>query len=82
MEALDNVCEFGLPLLGVPGDVYHGLRVTATFGNDRLWTLHCGFVLPESFTQGTSPPRAGWIVRGLKMGDVAAGNTFEVPYSG
>lgn len=63
-----------------PGDIEEGLRAASAIGDDRLQRQSRGFVVPESFTHGTSEQRARWFVRGLKTGDIEQGDTFAIPY--
>jgi predicted metalloprotease len=37
-----------------------------------------GYVVPESFTHGTSEQRMQWFQKGLKTGDLREGDTFGV----
>ncbi len=62
------------------GDVEEALRAAAAIGDDRLQQQSRGYVVPESFTHGTSEQRSRWLVLGLKTGDMSAGDTFEPPY--
>ena len=50
----------------------------SAIGDDRLQMEARGYVVPESFTHGTSEQRVHWFAKGLKTGDVSQGNTFEV----
>lgn len=63
-----------------PGDVEEALRAASAIGDDRLQMQSRGFVVPESFTHGTSQQRARWFLKGLKTGDMSQGNTFDIPY--
>jgi predicted metalloprotease len=63
------------------GDVQEALNAASAIGDDRLQMKSRGFVVPESFTHGTSQQRARWFLRGLKTGDVAEGDTFGIPYA-
>ncbi|TWU05293.1 putative neutral zinc metallopeptidase [Symmachiella macrocystis] len=63
------------------GDVEEALRAATAIGDDRLQKQSRGYVVPESFTHGTSEQRARWFVRGLKGGNVNDGDTFSIPYS-
>jgi len=63
-----------------PGDVEEALQAATAIGDDRLQMKSRGFVVPESFTHGTSQQRARWFLRGLKTGDVSQGDTFGIPY--
>jgi predicted metalloprotease len=62
------------------GDIEEALRAAAAIGDDRLQRKSRGYVVPESFTHGTSEQRARWFTRGLKTGDMSQGDTFAVPY--
>ena len=52
----------------------------AAVGDDRLQKQARGYVVPDSFTHGTSEQRARWFRRGLETGDLRQGDTFNVPY--
>ena len=60
------------------GDVEEGLRAAAAIGDDRLQMRGKGFVVPDSFTHGTSAQRVRWFRKGLETGDMNQGNTFAV----
>jgi len=55
-----------------PGDAEEGLRAAAAIGDDRLQQQTQGYVVPESFTHGSSEDRMRWLRRGLDSGDVEA----------
>ncbi len=59
------------------GDVEEALRAANAIGDDNLQRQAQGYVVPESFTHGTSEQRMRWFKRGLETGDVNQGNTFE-----
>jgi uncharacterized protein len=59
------------------GDIDEGLRAAAAIGDDRLQRESQGYVVPESFTHGSSEQRASWLKRGLDTGDVNACDTFN-----
>jgi hypothetical protein len=58
------------------GDVEEGLRAAAAIGDDRLQRRSQGYVVPDSFTHGTSEQRVRWFRKGLETGDPDQGNTF------
>jgi predicted metalloprotease len=60
------------------GDVEEGLRAAAAIGDDRLQMRAKGYVVPDSFTHGTSAQRVRWFRKGLETGDMDQGNTFAV----
>jgi predicted metalloprotease len=59
------------------GDIEEALNAAAAIGDDRLQRKSRGFVIPESFTHGTSEQRVRWFTKGLRSGDMSEGNTFE-----
>jgi predicted metalloprotease len=62
------------------GDIEEGLRAASAVGDDRLQKQARGYVVPDSFTHGTSAQRSKWFRRGLETGDLAiARSLFEVP---
>lgn len=63
------------------GDVEEALNAATMIGDDRLQKQAQGYVVPESFTHGTSEQRMRWFSRGLQSGDMTEGNTFELGYN-
>jgi uncharacterized protein len=61
-----------------PGDVEAALQTAAAIGDDRLQKQARGYVVPDSFTHGSSAQRQHWFTMGLKEGKLSACNTFEV----
>jgi hypothetical protein len=59
-----------------PGDAEEGLRAASAIGDDTLQKAAQGYVVPESFTHGTSAQRMQALQRGLQSGDPAACETF------
>ncbi|VBB14502.1 KPN_02809 family neutral zinc metallopeptidase [Burkholderia stabilis] len=59
-----------------PGDFEQGLKAAAAIGDDRLQQQGQGYVVPESFTHGTSDQRVYWLRRGMESGEVSACDTF------
>ncbi len=59
------------------GDVEEGLNAASAIGDDRLQKKSQGYVVPESFTHGTSEQRVKWFKRGLDTGDLANCDTFS-----
>jgi predicted metalloprotease len=59
------------------GDIEDGLRAAAAIGDDRLQRRTQGYIVPESFTHGSSAQRVEWFKRGLQTGRVDACDTFK-----
>ncbi|KVQ31557.1 neutral zinc metallopeptidase [Burkholderia ubonensis] len=59
-----------------PGDFEQGLKTAAAIGDDRLQQQGQGYVVPESFTHGSSEQRVYWLRRGLESGELSACDTF------
>lgn len=62
-----------------PGDLEEALRAATAIGDDALQRQAQGYVVPDSFTHGTSEQRARWFRRGYETGDLAQGDTFGSP---
>lgn len=59
-----------------PGDIDEALRAANAIGDDKLQMEGQGYVVPDSFTHGTSEQRKRWFTRGYQSGDPSGGNTF------
>ncbi len=59
------------------GDIDDALRCAAAIGDDRLQMQAQGYVVPDSFTHGSSKQRARWFKRGYETGDMSKGDTFS-----
>ena len=68
-HAMDNILE--------EGDIEEALAAANAIGDDRLQMEARGYVVPESFTHGTSEQRMYWFKRGYKSGNLNDGNTFK-----
>jgi predicted metalloprotease len=60
-----------------PGDVDQALQTASAIGDDRLQKQAQGYVVPDSFTHGSSEQRKRWFMNGFQKGTVAACNTFS-----
>ncbi|MCP6762486.1 MAG: neutral zinc metallopeptidase [Fischerella sp. CENA71] len=60
------------------GDVEEALNAASAIGDDRLQSQSKGYVVPESFTHGSSAQRVRWFKRGIQTGNPAQCNTFAV----
>jgi hypothetical protein len=60
-----------------PGDIDEALNAASAIGDDRLERATQGYVVPESFTHGSSAQRSGWFRRGYESGRMETCNTFS-----
>jgi predicted metalloprotease len=60
-----------------PGDIEEAIGAASAIGDDRLQEQAQGYVVPDSFTHGTSEQRVRWFMKGYKSGDISQGDTFE-----
>ncbi|MDG2916106.1 neutral zinc metallopeptidase [Bisgaard Taxon 10/6] len=58
------------------GDLEEAFNAAEAVGDDRLQKRSQGYVVPDSFTHGTSAQRLAWFKRGLQSGDPKQCNTF------
>lgn len=61
------------------GDINEALNAAHAIGDDRLQKRSQGYIVPESFTHGTSQQRAFWFKKGFETGDMRKGDTFSDP---
>ncbi|UZR97889.1 KPN_02809 family neutral zinc metallopeptidase [Chondrinema litorale] len=59
------------------GDIEEALQAANAIGDDRLQMQAQGYVVPESFTHGTSAQRVSWFKKGYTTGDIQQGDTFN-----
>lgn len=67
----------GQPILEA-GDIQEAITAANAIGDDTLQKEYQGYVVPDSFTHGTSQQRVDWFNRGYRYGDLAHGDTFNV----
>jgi predicted metalloprotease len=60
------------------GDIEEALAAASAVGDDRLQRESQGYVVPDSFTHGSSEQRSRWFRKGLETGDIRQGDTFSV----
>ncbi|MGX7131141.1 KPN_02809 family neutral zinc metallopeptidase [Enterococcus songbeiensis] len=66
----------GQPILEV-GDIEEAMYAANQIGDDTLQKQAQGYVVPDSFTHGTSAQRVAWFERGYQYGDFEHGDTFS-----
>jgi predicted metalloprotease len=63
------------------GDIESALNAAFQIGDDRLQKQARGYVVPDSFTHGTSKQRQRWFEQGFQTGDVGqAQQLFDLDY--
>jgi predicted metalloprotease len=61
------------------GDIEEAMRAASAVGDDRLQQSWRGYVVPDSFTHGSTEQRVRWFRRGYETGDLRQGDTFTSP---
>ncbi|MCY1692575.1 zinc metallopeptidase [Exiguobacterium sp. SL14] len=59
------------------GDLEEALTAPNAVGDDTLQEKGQGYVVPESFTHGTSAQRERWFQKGFDNGTIEGGDTFK-----
>ena len=59
------------------GDLEEALTAASAIGDDRLQRQAQGYVVPETFTHGTSAQRVRWFREGFRAGDASRCDTFR-----
>jgi len=59
------------------GDLDEALNAASAVGDDRIQMQQQGYVVPDSFTHGTSQQRKNWLAKGIQTGDYRQGDTFN-----
>jgi predicted metalloprotease len=58
------------------GDAEEAIRAAAAVGDDMIQKRTQDYIIPESFTHGSSQQRIEWFARGFKSGDMRQCDTF------
>ncbi|MEN0000821.1 MAG: neutral zinc metallopeptidase [Pseudomonadota bacterium] len=61
------------------GDLQEALNAAAQIGDDAIQLRTRGFIVPESFSHGTSEQRRTWFLRGFESGRFSECDTFNGP---
>ncbi|MEH7335534.1 neutral zinc metallopeptidase [Neobacillus drentensis] len=59
------------------GDLEEALNAAKAVGDDNIQKKAQGYVVPESFTHGTSEQRKHWFNKGFENGTIEGGDTFK-----
>jgi uncharacterized protein len=68
-EKMKNILE--------QGDIEEAMNAANSIGDDRLQKQSQGYIVPDSFTHGTSEQRMRWFLKGFETGDISEGDTFK-----
>jgi len=60
------------------GDLEEALTAANAIGDDTIQKKSQGYVVPDSFTHGTSKQRERWFKKGFEQGTMEGGDTFNV----
>ncbi|MCZ8536989.1 zinc metallopeptidase [Paenisporosarcina quisquiliarum] len=59
------------------GDIEEAITAASAVGDDNIQKKTQGYVVPESFTHGTSEQRMRWFKKGYEAGTIEDGDTFK-----
>jgi len=59
------------------GDLGEAITAASAVGDDRIQEQAQGYIVPDSFTHGTSEQRKRWFTRGFEKGTIDGGDTFK-----
>lgn len=59
------------------GDLEEALNAAHAVGDDNIQKKAQGYVVPDSFTHGTSEQRERWFYKGFQNGTIEGGDTFH-----
>lgn len=60
------------------GDILEAMEAARAVGDDRIQKKMQGYVVPDSFTHGTSEQRMKWFKKGYEAGDLSQWDTFTL----
>jgi predicted metalloprotease len=62
-----------------PGDIEEALNAASRIGDDSIQKTMQGYVVPDSFTHGSSAQRVKWFKIGFQSGRMSSCDTFKTP---
>ncbi len=60
-----------------PGDIEEAMQAASAIGDDKLQKQSQGYVVPDSFTHGSSAQRMRWFQTGFRSGQTQSCDTFR-----
>ena len=60
-----------------PGDIDQAITAASAIGDDRIQKQTQGYVVPDTFTHGSSAQRVRWFRRGYDSGKIEDCDTFN-----
>lgn len=60
-----------------PGDIEEAMQAASAIGDDKLQKQSQGYVVPDSFTHGSSAQRMRWFQTGYRSGQTQSCDTFR-----
>ena len=60
------------------GDIDEAISTAWVIGDDTIQKKGQGYVVPESYTHGTSEQRSRWYQKGFEAGDLSEWDTFKL----
>lgn len=58
------------------GDLEEAITAASAVGDDRIQEQAQGYIVPDSFTHGSSEQRKRWFIKGFENGTIEGGDTF------
>jgi predicted metalloprotease len=59
------------------GDFEEAMTAASAVGDDTIQEKTQGYIMPDTFTHGTSEQRMLWFRKGFQAGDLSQGDTFK-----
>ena len=63
-----------------PGDLQEAITAAQAVGDDRIQASTTGTINEKTWTHGSADQRSRWLQRGLDQGNMAACDTFSIPF--
>ena len=77
LELLTGAYADRLDVVAACTDPQEAIRAASAVGDDMIQKRTQGYVVPDSFTHGSSQQRVEWFARGMKTGNMANCKIFR-----